>query len=123
MGRFLTDLDARLISDGPPSIWSLLAPLIFLSDDFGAIIAPVGIETDFASVPRLPVMFLLAGGTCDKAAVIHDYLYSESSDLSRADADRVLKEASLATGAPAWRANMLYAGVRVGGSKFYKGKP
>lgn len=37
---------------------------------------PVGFVTDLASVPRVPVAWLLAGGVANGPAVLHDYLYA-----------------------------------------------
>ena len=39
------------------------------------ITVPTGFLTDFASVPRMPFVFLLFGDVAHEAAVIHDYLY------------------------------------------------
>lgn len=122
MGRFLTSLDARLIGEGPPSLWTLLAPLVYHSDlpGVGLVVAPVGMETDFASVPRLPLIYLMAGGTCDRPAVLHDYLYSPPFKFDRETCDRVLLEAAESVNVAPWRRNMVYAGVRVGGDKYFQ---
>jgi hypothetical protein len=53
---------------------------------------PVGLETDLASVPRVPVAWLLAGGRANGPAVVHDYLYAMKWP-SKALADSVFLEA------------------------------
>ena len=51
------------------------------------ITVPTGFFTDFASVPRMPFVFLLFGDVAHEAAVIHDYLYRKARWLSGAGAD------------------------------------
>lgn len=49
---------------------------MYQSDVIGTLCVPRGFRTDFASVPRLPVAYLLAGGKANAAAVVHDWMYS-----------------------------------------------
>lgn len=98
------------------------------------VIIPVNFETDFASIPRgLWNILPPVGAGYDKAAVVHDYLYRGGfitslaydpvtqqeyelhEDVTRAQADAILKEAMDALGVGWWTRNMIYAGVRVGG--------
>lgn len=79
---------------------------------------PDGFETDFASVPRLPFVFLAAGDTAQRAAVLHDYLYSTGEH--RAFADSVFLAAMKAEQIPAWRRYLMWAGVRVFGGAYYR---
>jgi hypothetical protein len=83
------------------------------------VTVPAGFETDFASVPRLPFVYLLTGGTARKAAVVHDFLYHKSG-VSRDDADAVFLEAMEVSGVSEWRAKLMYAGVRAFGWQFYE---
>jgi len=116
---FLNDLEVHLVSDNGRGLWCLDQDLGFCSVVANMVItAKKGFITDFASVPRLPLVFLLVGDTGDRAAVIHDYLYSTAL-LPRSLCDAVFREAAIATGVPMWRATMLYAGVRVFGGKHY----
>lgn len=119
MSKFLTPMICEELEDTSHDgrgTWQLQAMLAYQSDVAGkVIIAPKGFVTDLASVPRVPVAFLLAGGTANHAAVIHDWLYT-SHEVPRDVADAVLREAALVMGTPAWRAWMMWAGVRVGGS-------
>lgn len=61
------------------------------------VTVPAGFITDLASVPKLPLTWLLAGGTGQEAAVIHDWLYSvhavNSVGINRSMADAVFREA------------------------------
>jgi len=72
-------------------------------------VVPTGFEIGLALVPRLPLVYLLAGGTSNEAAVVHHFLYAEHAVL-RAVADAVLREAPAVTGVPAWRRWLMYWG-------------
>ncbi|WGS52656.1 DUF1353 domain-containing protein [Paraburkholderia sp. D15] len=118
MSAFLTRLQVELVSDatnGGRGTWRLRAPLVYRSDVAQrTFTVPPGFETDFASVPRTPVVFLLTADSAHEASALHDWLYTEHP-VSRDIADAVLREASLVTGVPAWRALLMWAGVRAFG--------
>jgi hypothetical protein len=78
---------------------------------------PAGYMTDFASVPRLPLAYLLAGNTAHRSALLHDWLYSNQA--GRAFADRVFLAAMAAEGVPWWRRALMYAAVRATGWRAY----
>lgn len=121
MSRFLTSLDVRLLSDSEDSDgkWMLVSPLLYESDVAGKIIkVPIAFETDFASVPRVPIIFDLMGDLAHAAAVLHDYLYA-TGEVSRATADAVLKEAAIVSGIPKWKAWLMYLAVRTFGASRY----
>lgn len=123
MSPFLSGLDVTLVQDAdeahPRALWRLNAPLVYYSERLRReITVPKGFLTDFASVPRLPLVYLLAGGEADRAALVHDWLY-HSHEVSRANADAILDEAMAATGQPWWRRKLMWLGVRVGGSGPY----
>lgn len=119
MSRFLTPLRAEKSG----IFWTILQPFIYESDLLQTVIVvPEGFVTDFASVPRLPLMFLLAGDEAHEAAVIHDYLYSKQ-EVPRDQADAVFKEAMGVTGEPSWRRWLMWAGVRAGGWFAWNNKP
>lgn len=105
-------------------IWQLTAPLRYYSDLLKReLVADTGMKTDFASVPRILGIYDLEGGRCNKAAVIHDMLYSAGSaygGVDRATADKVLREAILASGYGAATANLFYAAVRIGGGSHWR---
>jgi hypothetical protein len=85
------------------------------------ICVPKGFVTDLASIPRIPIIYLLLNGFADEPGVIHDYLYS-TGIYSRAKADAILREACLTTGVPRWRAELIYLGVRLFGAPHYNTK-
>lgn len=121
MQRVLTQLRVNLAS---PGRWRLADPLSYRSTVLGEVVTvPAGFLTDFASVPRLPIVFWLFGDTAEEAAVVHDWLYY-TAKVPRQVADQVFLEAALATGVPGWRAYMMYLGLRVfGGERYGVGSP
>lgn len=118
MSKFLTPLRVEEQDDTSHDgrgTWKLLTPLVYQSDVAKTtFVAPEGFVTDFASVPRLPIAFMLTGDTAHQAAVVHDLLYT-THEVDRATADAVLREAAIASGVSAWRAWIMWSGVRVGG--------
>lgn len=118
MGEFLSELVVTCKSDDK---WLLVRNFVFKSDMcIAPIVVPAGFETDFASVPRLPLAYLLAGDTAHEAAVIHDYLY-RTGKADRKTADEIFLEAMKAQGIPAWRRRLMYWAVRTFGGSSYKG--
>lgn len=121
MAKFLTELDAKCIDDGS---WLLAYPLGYDSDIIGPVDAPAGFKTDFASVPRVPLVYIAFGDRAHHESVIHDYLYRSDSVpvVSRAVADRVFLEAMKCRGKP-WHIRWpMYLGVRAGGWTVYHKK-
>ncbi len=115
MSRFLTRLRVEPATDKDDGNWRLLEALIYDSDVAGrVIVVPVGFVTNFASVPRIPIVYELAGDTSSEAATVHDYLYSTHL-VSRDVADAVLREASAVSAVPWWRRQLMWAGVRAFG--------
>lgn len=118
MSRFLTPLKVEEV-DEFEGTWKLTEPLAFQSDALGTtVVVPFGFVTDFASVPRILVIYDLVGGKCNKAAVVHDWLYT-TQQVDRQAADRVLAEAIQASGYSAFTASVFYAAVRVGGGSHW----
>lgn len=125
-GLFLTDLHtvkrrSRRQEDTEVSdriyIWRLIAPLRYKSPiaaelglNKGIIEVPEGFITDFASVPRLPLAFLLTGDTVHAPAVVHDWLV-RVEPIPRAQADRIFLEAMEADDVPVWRRYLMYWAV------------
>lgn len=121
MSHFVTPLDCRKLPEQREgrALWKLLAPLVYVSDGLReTITVPASFITDFASVPRLPLAYLMAGDTAHEAAVVHDWLYTthgvEGKPITRAQADATFREAIAAAGgqAPGW---LMWAAVRLGG--------
>jgi hypothetical protein len=119
MGKFLTTLRVERVYDTSQDgrgTWRLLNLFAYRSEVADTVfIVPRGFVTDFASVPRIPVAFLLTGDCAHEAAVIHDWLYT-THEVDRAKADAVFREAA-SIGTAGWRAWLMWAGVRVGGGK------
>jgi hypothetical protein len=116
---FVGHLDLRQLGR---SRWATLAPLTFISARAGRITVPAEFITDLASVPRLPLAYLLTGDRARGPAVIHDYLYQHPDWSDRALADLVFTEA-MASHQPdfgfeaesATIRALMYHGVRAGG--------
>lgn len=109
-------IEKRLFKDE----WTLLEPFEYICKNT-QVVAPEGFWTDFASVPRLPVIYLLVGNTGHEAAVIHDYLYRKDAQpaMSKADADGLFYRALLEMGLSFIHARMMYRGVQIGGESSY----
>jgi hypothetical protein len=122
MSKFLTSLVMENATDQDDGKWRLRQPLIYDSDVAKqVIVVPAGFVTDLASVPRVPIAYMLAGGTSNEASVVHDYLYT-SHLVDRQTADAVLREASAVTGVPAWRRAIMWAAVRAFGGSHWAEK-
>ncbi len=80
------------------------------------IAAPVGFETDFASVPRFFWRFAPPGGPYAGAAVIHDHLYANRIG-ARETADRIFLEGMIAAGVEPWRRSIIFRAVRTFGGR------
>lgn len=120
MSRFLTTLKTEQLGK-----WKhqLLADLV-LDDDLGVFTAKAGFVTNYASLQVLHnvvlfVLFALVAGYGNLAAAIHDQLYTEGR-LPRRDCDAVFYRALRAEGVARWRARLMWAGVRLGGSSHYR---
>jgi len=119
MSEFLTDLDARLKEDD--ETWIIDSSLVYESDILGRIEVPAGFETDFASVPRVPIFYALFGDRAHRESVIHDYLYRIDAfpEASRSQADDVFFEAMIERGKGFFVCYSMYWGVRLGGWTAY----
>lgn len=83
--RFLTPLDLRKLGE---RTWLLLAHLEFYSARYqGTVIAPRGLQTNLASIPRLAWVVCPPIGWYDPAAVIHDAAYGNA--LVTPNGDRI----------------------------------
>ena len=85
------------------------------------IAVPAGFTTDFASVPRF-LWFLFPRDVGRRASVVHDYLY-RGGPRSRREADRIFYAALRAEGVAAWRAALMWLGVRLFGWRHYGERP
>jgi Protein of unknown function (DUF1353) len=122
MNRFISDLDRRKVgydSVGRP-VDRLLAPLGYFSDKYGPIWVPAGFDTNYCSIPRVPVIYLMFADIGHEPGALHDYLYTVRK-FSRAISDEIFFEALLApTAIPAAfdrhadpiQAHLMYQAVR-----------
>lgn len=109
--EFLSKLDVESFDNGK---WILLEAFCVKIDE-EVICVPSGYETDFASIPRLPFVFLIFGNTATRSSVIHDWLYTLGT-RPREWCDEVFREAMKLDGLSAWRRQLMYMGVRAGGA-------
>lgn len=126
MSAFLTALDMELMRDahGMPlmnrmgrQLFMLLADFVYDSEVANCkIIVPKGFVTDLASFPQLALTLL--GDCAHEPSVPHDFAYSTGC-MAREMADDMLYEACILTGVPAWKAKLIYAGVRIGGASHF----
>jgi hypothetical protein len=76
-----------------------------------------GMETDFASVPRVFVWFLPSYGRYTLAAIVHDHLWRDlaaNGAISYIDADGIFRRAMRELGVPFLRRWTMWAAVRWG---------
>ena len=93
MAKFLSELSVELLN--ADSVWLVTRPLKYQSDILGYIEVPMGFQTDFASVPKIPIAYELFGDRAHREAVIHDALYRSDfpGNVSFMTANRVFLEA------------------------------
>lgn len=103
-------------------LFTLLEPLAYVSPTFGAIVVPAGTVSDFASVPGIVKGYLDDDAPAILyASIVHDYLYGVGGALpdgrtfTRQQADAILREAMIASGARTTQAALVYAAVRAFG--------
>lgn len=92
-----------------------------------AIIIPAEFITDHASVPRLPLTWLIAGGRAIRSATLHDFIYQfgyvllldgSTRSLTRQEGDALFYESLRAdpiSGANRLIAWLMYRAVRLAG--------
>lgn len=123
---FLDKLDYREIGESEGRIiYKLNSPLVYISPSIGRISIPEGFETDLASVPRVPIVYMLWGGRAHREAVLHDYLYRIDAipSVSFECANDTFKEAMISRGQPFYIYHPMWLGVTLGGrSSYYRMK-
>ena len=116
---FITQLDYRKV-DGHK--WQLLASLAYRAEDGRKFLVPEGFVTDGPSIPRAFYVTTPPVGDYDKAAVLHDFLYSVNSPVSKSEADSLFREAMKSCGVGLYTRTKMYLAVKVFGRCAYKGK-
>lgn len=123
MSKFTSRLAATNLDPdyaGGRGLWELVEPLVYESDRAAmTITVPAGFKTDFASVLRLPVIYLFFGDKAHAPATVHDYLY-HSRIVPRKLADDVFSEAMKAsTRLSGVERFLMWSAVRVFGGTHY----
>lgn len=112
--QFLTSLDCRWLDDEHCEV---LQELVYDSAILNLQIrVPAGFVTDFASVPKLPIIYAAFGNRAHHESVIHDWLFY-TAITTRKISDKVFLEAMIVRGKSAWIRNGMYWGVRLGSWK------
>lgn len=111
MPQFLDPLVVQEIDD---SVFQTVKVFRYQSDIAGLLTVPALFYTDFASVPRLGIIYAMLGNCAHEPAVIHDWIYF-SAVVDRKIGDDVFLEAMGVIGIPAWKKKLIYWGVRLGG--------
>jgi hypothetical protein len=125
MVKFEDALDVSPLDDGIN--WVVLDPFYYDTDVPCAggqrIVCEKGFLSDFASIPR--VLWTIVGAPAEgkyrKISVVHDKLYRTSGLATRPQADAVFLEGMKFCEVGWIKRHVIYAGVRVGGSRAYKG--
>ena len=121
MSQFLTPLLGEWLDDDVR--FELHEPLIYQSDVAGMTFnIPAGFVTDFASVPRVPIIYELFGDKAHHESVVHDFIYQTHATI-RGTADKVFKEAMILRGKPGYVVWGMYWGVVLGGWNSYRTGP
>lgn len=111
---FISELIVKELQDGRKE---LVKPLVYINKADVTFIVKVGFVTDYASIPRLPVIFLLFEGLDNRAATLHDSLYANPK-IKRNVADNMFLEALITDEiTPKWKAMIAYYSVRLCGKK------
>jgi len=130
---FQTGLSVKL-KDNSDRIWIVTGPLKYWSELLNRLlVVPVCFETetpptdddlfetDFASVPRIPVIYEAWGDRAHREAVLHDAMYRKDfpGNISFSMANKVFLEAMESTGKPFYIRWPMYLGVCAGGWSSY----
>lgn len=115
MITYLTQLRGEVVND---EVFMLTADFYVLLECIQEIVIPEGFITDFASVPRLPIVYLAVGNRGRKAAVLHDWLYY-TKRFSRKTADLYFYHALRESGVNWFYARAMYSAVRLAGGAFF----
>ncbi len=82
------------------------------------LIVPEGFITDFASTPQILFSIFPPIGLYNKAAMVHDFLYSNKI-IDRKKADLFFLQAMEVLKVPAWKRRLMFWAVRIfGAGKF-----
>lgn len=102
------------------TMWKLLEPLDYGTNDGRLIRVPAGFITDLASIPVPLNLFIRRAGLHRQAAILHDWLYANNGlirglILSRLGCDELFFEAMESSGVGYFKRYSMFWGVRSGG--------
>jgi hypothetical protein len=116
---FLTEFDPRLTDND--SVWIIREPLIYQSPTYGLCVVPGGFYTDFASVPRLPIIYELYGNRAHREGALHDWAFRKDAinpatgkPFTFMEANNLFLEAMECRGKPWYVRYPMYSAVCVG---------
>ena len=121
-----TKFKDELLVESKGKLWVLKRAFLFYHLDktgkIVSVVVPVDFTTDFLSVPKILHLVLPPIGLYNKAAILHDYLYSKQCQIrvSRLDADRFFLQALEILKTPKFRRLAMYYAVRLFGRKHFK---
>lgn len=108
---FLTELK---VTAWQRSKWKLLDKLEYGSNDGVLYTVQPGFITDLASIPKIFRLIFEVNGKHRKAAVLHDWLYSDDK-IGRKRSDDIFLEAMESSGVSYFKRYAMYIGVRCAG--------
>ncbi len=111
---FLNELRLTVLMDNS---FRLVTPF-YVALNGKEVIIPTDFKTDLASVPRIPIVYMVVGGRGHKAAVLHDWLY-QTAMFPRDKCDAYFYHALRECGINYFYAQVMYRGVRLGGAAYY----
>lgn len=110
---FITPLRAELVdhlANNGQGEWVLLESLIYVDERGIKYVVPEGFNTDFASVPRVPIAYWLTGNTAHAPSTLHDWL-CRTAVVPRTVADKLFAEAMESIGMSRWRFGAMFRAV------------
>lgn len=133
MSSFTTELVVQSIDERKWKVMQRFNYNIDAVDSANAVEVPVGFVTDFASIPRILWVLLPPWGKYGKAAVIHDYMYTEHKhsvfsvegvesfvQIDRKQADDIFLQSMEVLGVNVITRYAMYAAVRTFGLRPWK---
>ncbi len=108
-----TDVAVQQLSD---TEWDLLQRLTY-QGKFDRFTVPRGMDTDFASIPRVFTWFLPRYGKYTKSAILHDYLWRKKAvagEITWIDADAIFRRSMRELDVAFLRRWIMWSAVRWG---------
>jgi len=118
MSSFTTPLMVEMLFNGKFELLEEFSFYVGNIDDNEIITVPKGFITDLATIPKLFWVLLPPTGKYGKAAILHDYLYSNAIETKRY-ADDVFLEAMKVLGVGRIKRTIMYYAVRLFGNGTY----